>query len=132
VGKAYAKGTAFHRDPMYNISHGATAIQVARFYYLLVTHQLLNTKNSQRMKQILGDSGINHKFVKGLQAIPGVKIYRKSGSWKNFHADSALVEYKKHKYIMIGLSDSSAGGRWLTKLARPIHELITGDRVIMK
>ncbi|WP_198265255.1 serine hydrolase [sulfur-oxidizing endosymbiont of Gigantopelta aegis] len=132
VGKAYAKGTAFHRDPMYNLSHGATAIQVARFYYLLETQQLLNKKNSLRMKQILGKPGINHKFVKGLQAIPGVKIYRKSGSWKNFHADSALVEYKKYQYILIGLSDSSTGGHWLTTLAKPIHELITGDRIIVK
>lgn len=124
VGKAYAKGTAFHRDPLYNLSHGATAIQVARFYYLLESNQLLNPENSRRMKEILGDPGIKHKFVKGLQAIPGVRIYRKSGSWKNFHADSALVEYQDYKYIMVGLSDASAAGQWLVKLAAPLHNLI--------
>ena len=124
VGKAYAKGTAYKRDPLHNISHGATAIQVARFYYLLETNQLLNPENSNRMKEILGNPGINHKFVKGLQSVPEIKIYRKSGSWKNFHADSALVEYGKHKYIIIGLSDSTSGGNWLTQLAKPLHHLV--------
>ncbi len=128
VGKAYAKGKAYKRDPMYNLSHGATAIQVARFYYLLETNQLLSPENSEKMKEILSKPGIKHKFVKGLQSIPEIKIYRKSGSWKNFHADSALVEYKDHKYILIGLSDASNGGKWLEKLAAPIHKLITGTK----
>ena len=125
VGKAYAKGTAYHRDPIHNISHGATGIQVARLYYLLETNQLLNSEYSIKMKKTLSNPGINHKFVKGLEGIPGVEIYRKSGSWKNFHADSALVEYKEHKYIIIGLSDSSSGGKWLVNLAKPIHDLVT-------
>ncbi len=128
VGKAYAKGSAYQRDPKYNLSHGATAIQVARLYYLLETNQLLNPKNSKRMKQILANPGIKHKFVKGLQSIPGVVIYRKSGSWRNFHADSALVEYGDHKYIIIGLSDSKSGGGWLTRLAEPLHKLIVKDK----
>ena len=128
VGKAYAKGSAYQRDPKYNLSHGATAIQVARLYYLLETNQLLNPKNSKRMKQILANPGIKHKFVKGLQSIPGVVIYRKSGSWRNFHADSALVEYGEHKYIIIGLSDSKSGGGWLTQLAEPLHKLIVKDK----
>lgn len=124
IGKAYSKGSAYQRDPLYNLSHGATAIQVARFYYLLETNQLLNPKNSKRMKETLANPGINHKFVKGLKSIPGVVIYRKSGSWKNFHADSALVEYGDHKYIVIGLSDSKSGGDWMTRLAKPLHELV--------
>jgi len=124
LGKAYAKGTAYQRDPLHNLSHGATAIQAARFYYLLETNQLLSPEYSKKMKAILSKPGIKHKFVKGLASKPGIKMYRKSGSWKNFHADSAMVEYKEHKYIIIGLSDSTSGGKWLTKLARPIHELV--------
>ncbi len=34
VGKEYAKGVAYQRDPLHNLSHGATTFQVARFYYL--------------------------------------------------------------------------------------------------
>lgn len=126
LGKAYAKGVAYHRDPLHNLSHGATAIQAARFYYLLETHRLLNSELSKKMKAILSKPGIQHKFVKGLNSIPGIRIYRKSGSWKNYHADSALVEYGRYKYIVIGLSDSASGGRWLEQLAVPVHELVLG------
>ena len=35
VGKEYGKSAAYKRDPLHNLSHGATAMQVARFYYLL-------------------------------------------------------------------------------------------------
>jgi beta-lactamase class A len=125
LGKAYAKGPAYQRDPLYNLSHGATAIQAARFYYLLETNQLVSPEYSKKMKVILSRPGIKHKFVKHLSTIPGIEIYRKSGSWKNYHADSTLVEYKDYKYIIIGLSDSTSGGKWLEKLALPIHQLVT-------
>ncbi len=35
VGKAYGKARAFQRDPLFNISHGATSHEVARFFYML-------------------------------------------------------------------------------------------------
>jgi len=51
---------------------------------------------------MLSKPGINHKFVKGLMAVhPDSKIFRKSGSWRRWHADSALVERDGHKYIMV-------------------------------
>lgn len=127
VGKEYGKGRAFHRDPLYNYSHGATAVQAARFYYLLETYQLLTPEYSEIMKDILSKPGIPHKFVKGLKQIPGIKIYRKSGTWKNYHADSALVQFKNYKYIIIGLSDSNKGGKWLEQLGLPLHKMVTGD-----
>ena len=126
VGKEYGKGPAYHRDPLYHYSHGATALQAARFYYLLETYQLLSLENTVIMKEILSKPGINHKFVKSLQQVAGAKIFRKSGSWKNYHADSALVEYKDHKYIIVGLSDSKNGGIWLEKLGLPLHKMIIG------
>jgi len=123
VGKAYAKKGAYQRDPLNQISHGITAIQGARFYYLLDTNRLVGPELTVKMKQILSDPAINHKFVKGLKACPGVKLYRKSGTWKQFHADSALVEYGAHKYIIVGLAEDSQGGKWLEELAAPLHDL---------
>jgi len=35
VGKSYGREDAYRRDPINNLSHGATAFQVARFYWLL-------------------------------------------------------------------------------------------------
>ncbi len=124
VGKAYAKKGAYRRDPLHNISHGATVFQVARFYYLLETNRLVNPQLTRKMKDILSRPAIEHKFVKGLKARPGVQLYRKSGTWQQFHADSALVEYGSHKYIIVGLTEHPHGGRWLTELAAPLHDLI--------
>jgi len=124
VGKEYGKSPAFKRDPLHNLSHGATAMQVARFYYLLETGQLVNGGLSAEMKAMLGNPGIKHKFVKGLADFPEAKIYRKSGSWRQWHADSALVEADGRKYIIVGLAEDASGGAWLSRLIKPIHEFM--------
>jgi beta-lactamase class A len=65
AGKDYAAVGAWRRDPIDNLSHGATPMQVARFYYLLQTGRLVNAQASAEMKELLGNSAIHHKFVKG-------------------------------------------------------------------
>ena len=127
VGKAYAKKGAYQRDPINQISHGATVVQVARFFYLLETKRLVGPELTLKMKQIFSKPAIDHKFVKGLKARPGAKLYRKSGSWKQFHADSALVEYGSNKYIMVGLAVDPQGGKWLEQLAVPLHDLVVKE-----
>ncbi len=129
VGKAYAKAGAYRRDPLNQISHGITAIQGARFFFLLETNRLVGPELTQKMKQILANPALNHKFVKGLKARPGAKLYRKSGTWKQYHADGALVEYGDHKYIIVGLAVDSKGGQWLEELAAPLHDLVVQQPV---
>ena len=124
VGKEYGKSPAFKRDPLHNLSHGATAMQTARFYYLLETGQLVDGKLSDEMKAMLGDPGIKHKFVKGLADYPDARIFRKSGSWRHWHADSAIVETSGHKYIIVGLAEDASGGAWLSRIIKPIHDII--------
>lgn len=63
------------------------------------------------MKQTLSKPGITHKFVLGLKSLPGVEVYRKSGTWHEYHADSALVEASEHKYIIVGLARHKNGNR---------------------
>jgi len=126
VGKDYARDGAYKRDPLKNLSHAATVMQVARFYYLLDTDRIVGPKLTRQMKQIMSDPAIAHKFVKGLKSVPEVVMYRKSGTWKNYHADSALVEFGTHKYIIVGLAQSKQGGKWLEQLALPLHQLIVG------
>jgi beta-lactamase class A len=53
-----------------------------------------------------------------------VEIYRKSGTWQDFHADSALVEAGAHKFVMVGLAHHKDGGEWLVRLAAPMHDLV--------
>jgi beta-lactamase class A len=129
VGKEYGKSPAYHRDPLHNLSHGATAFQAARFYYLLETGQLASPALTRQMKSMLGDPAIKHKFVKGLQSRPTAEIYRKSGTWRHFHADSALVEDGGHKYIVVAIAQHKDGGRWLSRMAAPLHDLIVPTQV---
>ncbi len=129
VGKEYGKSQAYRRDPLHNLSHGATALQTARFYYLLESGRLVSPHLSREMKRMLGNPGIDHKFVKGLADFKGVKVFRKSGSWHRWHADSAIIEDAGHKYILVGLVEDSKGGRWLESLAREIHPLMVPQRL---
>ena len=124
VGKGYGREPALRRDPVQNLSHGATAFQTARLYWLLASNQLLSPSMNVLMKQVLSNPGIHHKFVKGLDSRPGVEIYRKSGTWKNFHADSALVESHGKRFVMVGIAEHPDGGEWLARLAAPLHDLI--------
>ncbi len=125
VGKEYSKSGAWKRDPLHNLSHGATALQVARFYYLLQTGQLVSPRHSKQMKEILADPAIKHKFVKGLESkYPDSRIYRKSGTWKQYHSDSAIIEHGGHRYIAVALAKSPLGGQWLSDLIVAMDDLI--------
>lgn len=124
VGKEYSKAPAYQRDPLHHLSHGATAIQAARFYYLLETGQIVNPELTAEMKKMLSHPAINHKFVKGLKSRPGVRIYRKSGTWSRWHADSAIVEDGDHKFIVVALAESPKGGQWLSRMITPLHDLV--------
>jgi beta-lactamase class A len=95
---------------------------------LLETGQVVGEDLSAEMKAMLGDPGINHKFVKGLARHPEAQIYRKSGSWKRWHSDSALIEVGDKKYIVVGLVEDTNGGAWLSRMIEPIHELMAAQK----
>ncbi len=126
VGKDYAKAGLWKRDPLHNLSHGATAMQVARFYYLLYTDNLVTPEYSQKMKEVMSGSHINHKFVKELSRLaPRMQLFRKSGSWRTFHSDSALVERGGRAYIAVALSDDPDGSEWLGRI------IVEFDRIVI-
>jgi len=123
VGKDYGPVSAYRRDPLSGLSHGATAFQAARFYYKLQTGTLVSPEQSEMMLDVLSRPGLSHKFVKGLEAYPNLEIFRKSGTWKTYHADSALVRTDGLTYIMVALANNANGAVWLEQLAGPLHEL---------
>jgi len=126
AGKDYAAVGAWRRDPMYNLSHGATPMQVARFYYLLQTGRLVSPQASQEMKTILMHSASDHKFLRGIREIhPDAIVYRKAGTWGQAHADGALIERRDGAtYIAVGLADDPMGGEWLKQLIIQMDRLI--------
>lgn len=129
VGKDYAKAGLWKRDPLHNLSHGATAMQVARFYYLLYTDNLVTPEYSRRMKQVMSGEHINHKFVKALVAmVPRLMLFRKSGSWGTFHSDSALIEHDGKAYIAVALSDDPEGSEWMGRIIVEFDHIVIPKR----
>ena len=125
VGKEYSKTGTWKRDPLHNLSHGATALQVARFYFMLQTGRLVSPELSRQMKSILANPAIEHKFVKGLKSVhPDSRIYRKSGTWKQYHSDSAIIEHDGRRYIAVALAKNHRGGKWLSDLIVAMDDLI--------
>lgn len=125
VGKPYAKKGAWKRDPMYNLSHGATPFQVARFYYLLETGQLVSPTACTEMLEILSKPAIEHKFVRGLNTYrPGSTIYRKSGTWRTYHSDSAVIERDGRRYIAVAMANHPSGSSWLSKVIVAMDDIV--------
>lgn len=127
VGRGYGGALGlWRRDPIGNQSHGATARQTARFLIMMDRGELVSPWASSEMKDIMSRPAIHHKFVKGLDARPNSVIYRKSGTWKQWHADAALVERDGRKYVAVALLDSpnTAGGTVLSNLIVRLDDLI--------
>jgi beta-lactamase class A len=125
AGKDYAQAGLWRRDPLQNLAHAATAMQVARFFYLLETGNLVSPDASRKMKEILSRPGIEHKFVAGLASIaPNAQIYRKSGTWAQWHSDSAIVEHDGRRYIAVALAEDPAGGLWMREIIVALDRLI--------
>ena len=45
VGKAYGKSAAWRRDPLKGLSHAASAMQAARFYYGIMTGTIIDWRD---------------------------------------------------------------------------------------
>lgn len=126
VGKRYASSGTRIGDPMHNISHGATVTQVCRFFYLLSTGRLINRQRSEEMLADLSDPKLHHKFVAQIERrAPNARLYRKSGTWKQWHADAIMVRGENWRnYILVGLVEHADGEAILRQVLPAVEELI--------
>ena len=126
VGKRFSSDSRRQPDPLAGLSHAATVHQVARFYTMAATGRLVNRARSAQMLEILSNPGLDHKFVHVLrQRAPEASIYRKSGSWRAWHADSALVWGPERRYVIVALVKDAQGGRVVRELL-PMAETALG------
>ncbi|QHI34999.1 hypothetical protein IMCC3317_03450 [Kordia antarctica] len=134
VGKRYAAGGKRNPDPMKGLSHAATTRQVCSFYYQLALGNLVSPERSKEMLDIMKDPALHHKFVNVLDDIaPKATVYRKSGSWKNYHSDSAMVWGPDRRYIIVALIEDGAGEQIMRKLVKPLDVLLRKtDRLTKK
>ncbi|MFT6601915.1 MAG: beta-lactamase class A [Dokdonia donghaensis] len=131
VGKRYAAGGKRNPDPMKGLSHAATARQVCSFYYQLAMGNLVSTEKSEEMLDIMKDPALHHKFVNTLDKIaPKADIYRKSGSWKNWHSDSVLVWGPERKYILVALIEDTQGEQIVRDLVIPLEKAMKKSRAL--
>ncbi|MEM1358174.1 MAG: serine hydrolase [Bacteroidota bacterium] len=125
VGKRYAAGGKRHPDPIKGISHAATTEQICRFFYLLNNDALLSPASCDKMRNYLVDPQLHHKFVNTLDRVaPLAKVYRKSGSWRSFHADVAMVKGPERDYIITALVDDPSGEQICRDLAKALDSLL--------
>ncbi|MEQ9298437.1 MAG: serine hydrolase [Cyclobacteriaceae bacterium] len=125
VGKRYASTGPRHGEPLKGISHAATVSQVCRFYYLMAFGKLVSYDRSAQMLEVMDDPGLHHKFVNSLDVLaPQARVFRKSGSWKTFHADSVLVWGPERQYILVALLNDPDGEHILRKLLISVEEIM--------
>jgi beta-lactamase class A len=73
------------------------------------------------MLDIMENPSLHHKFVNTLDRIaPDARLFRKSGSWKNWHSDSILVWGENgRKYILVALIEDPSGEQIIRNLVQP-------------
>jgi beta-lactamase class A len=125
VGKRYAKTGARYPDPIKGLSHGATVSQVCRYYYLLAYGKLVSFDRSKVMLDMMVSPELHHKFVNSLETVaPRAKLFRKSGTWQNFHTDSVLVWGPEgHRYILVALIEDSDGEKICRELVYEVEKV---------
>jgi len=133
VGKRYAAAGERRPDPMKGLSHAATAEQVCRFYYKLVTGKLVSPERSKAMLDIMENPSLHHKFVNTLERIaPNARLFRKSGSWKQYHSDSILVWGDNgRRYILVALVEDPNGEQIIRNLVFPVEKAIQKSRTLL-
>lgn len=125
VGRSFRKDGPSLRDPLHGISHGATARQAARFYVLLDREKLVSPHFSRRMASLMAPPEYSHKFVRALADLRGVEfLARKSGTWGDFHSDSALVRHGSRRYVVVGLAHHRHGEAMMRRIALVADDLI--------
>jgi len=126
LGSGYAPGGERRVEPLQGLLHAATATQVCRFYYLLAYGRLISPARSRQMLEILSSPDLHDKFVQVLeQAVPQPRLYRKSGQWQNWHADSILVWGETwRRYILVCLVEHEQGEKILQEMVPVVESLL--------
>ena len=126
LGRRFANSGEVDPDPLKGLVHGATVTEVCRFYYLLATGRLISTERSRQMLQILSFPDIHDKFVSALErSIPLAHLYRKSGTWPKWYADSVLVwDETGGKFILVAMVEDEQGEQILRQLVPVIQHVL--------
>ncbi|MGE0478895.1 MAG: N-acetylmuramoyl-L-alanine amidase-like domain-containing protein [Phycisphaerae bacterium] len=127
-GKHYGVDQPRVGDPVGGHSHAATVRQCLRYYLMLEQGRLINPAASARIKQLFAAPELEfhgHNFVAGL-AGRDVAVLRKSGTWEDWHLDTARVQHGERLYLLAGMTHHPAGETYLARMAAGIDEILCG------
>jgi beta-lactamase class A len=129
VGRAFRRDSESRLDPVAEVIHGATARQAARFYTLLSAGMLVSAEWNAHMLRLMGPPKHHHKFVRGIGEREGVRfLARKSGTWQDYHSDSALIEHAEFRYAVAAMSESRRGEELMQRVIQVIDDLVLDGR----
>ena len=81
------------------------------------------------MLDIMANPELHHKFVNTLEQIaPQAQLFRKSGSWQNFHSDSILVWGADRRYILVALTEDPDGEKIMRELVLAVEEVLHANK----
>jgi beta-lactamase class A len=127
VGKHYGKDKERYGDPVGDNSHAATVRQLLRYFLLLEQGKLVSPAASKTIKEIFASPDIPFdeiKFVKALKDRQGVTLYRKWGTWEDWHHDCAVVAGPGRHYILVAMTRHPEGDEYLVDLATNVDDLL--------
>ena len=127
LGSGFTAGGERHPDPIQGLTHAATVYQLCRYYYLLAYGKLISPEQSRKMLRILSSPELHDKFVRVLEPdIPLNHMYRKSGEFGVWHADSMLVwaERPWRRYILAAMVENGKGEKVLEDLVPVVERLL--------
>ena len=126
MGKYYGQGGERYGDPVGDNSHAATVRQLLRFYLLLEQGKLVSPGASKTMLEIFASPDIPPLDIKFVKALAGrdVRIFRKSGTWKDWLHDTAIISGPGRHYILVALTHHPRGNDYLVDLAAAVDDLM--------
>lgn len=127
-GKHYGMDQPRVGDPVGDHSHAATVRQCLRYFLMLEQGRLVSPAASARIKQLFAAPALEfhgHNFVAGL-AGRDVTVLRKSGTWEDWHLDTARVQHGERLYLLAGTTHHPAGETYLARMAAGIDEVLCG------
>ena len=125
VGSDYGPHLEHNPEPLKNLDHAASVYQVCRFYYLLAYGKLVTPGRSRQMLNIMAFPDLDDKFVRALKgAVPLNQVYRKSGEYKVWYADSMLVWSGWRRYILAAMVETPQGETILRELVPAVEQVL--------
>ncbi|MBI5866247.1 MAG: C39 family peptidase [Planctomycetes bacterium] len=119
-GKHYGIDQPRTGDPLADHSHAATVRQCLRYYLLLEQNRLGGRAVCDRLREIFAAPALEFHddyFVAGLKGL-ATDVIRKSGTWEDWHLDTARVGFGDRVLLLAGMTRHPRGSEYLERMAR--------------